>query len=342
MKNLSNLLFNVLIGLFISAIAGFNPLLGIGGANAAGLVLGKSHSMSSTNANAGLAKEIWIPDLMEKFYPDWSFLKEAKDMSQWVDNDTINLAEAGIDPNVLVNNTSYPVAFAERSDNALAISLDVFDTEGTVLRNAEAVELAYDKRASVLMGHRNALNNKIAKIAAHAYTPTADGTYTPVLASTSSKNFTLGGHTFKRLSFDDIFELKAKFYMMDINESDLVFVLNPLHEIHLWQEDKDLFKAIMQSGNVLGMKSYKYSQTAVFDKDTNQKKAFGAVAAVTDQISSFVFHKGEVMQALGTADMFERLKDPEQKGDIINFQLRAKAMPIRNKFFGAIYSDFVS
>ena len=44
------------------------------------------------------------------------------------------------------------------------------------------------------------------------------------------------------------------------------------------------------------------------------------------------------MRALGTFDMFERLKDPEQKGDIINFQMRGIALPKRNKMIASIYS----
>jgi hypothetical protein len=38
--------------------------------------------------------------------------------------------------------------------------------------------------------------------------------------------------------------------------------------------------------------------------------------------------------------MFERLDDPEQKGDIINFQMRGLALPKRDKAIGAIYSAF--
>lgn len=98
----------------------------------------------------------------------------------------------------------------------------------------------------------------------------------------------------------------------------------------------------MGDNNVLGFKIYRYSKTPVFAQADNTKKAFGAAAADTDQIASFCFINSEVMNALGTFDMFERLKDPEQKGDIINFQMRGLALPLRSKYLGAIYSDYVS
>lgn len=70
---------------------------------------------------AGLNKEIWIGQLKEKFYPDTSFLKHVRDMSELVEYDKINLAEAGLDPEVLINNTAYPIEVVERSDTPLSI-----------------------------------------------------------------------------------------------------------------------------------------------------------------------------------------------------------------------------
>ncbi len=333
------ILFNSIVGGLTANLLGFSPLAGAAIINGAGMAI---HFIPSPNiAMAGLAKEIWLPDLMENFYPDWSFLKEGRDMSAFVENDTINLAEVGVEPEVLINTTSYPVPFAERTDIPLSISLDVFDTEGTVIRNAELYELAYDKRTSVTTQHKNALQNKFAAIAAYNWSPSSNDTYTPVLPSTGG-NFVLGANTFKKLSFDDILNLRAKFNLLDVPEGQLVLVLNPIHEQHLWMEDKTLYKSIMGDNNLLGFKIYRYSKTPVFAQATDAKKAFGAAAAATDQIASFCFVGGEVMKALGTFDMFERLKDPEQKGDIINFQMRGKALPLRNKYMGAIFSDFVS
>ena len=56
-----------------------------------------------------LNKQIWVNHLSGNFYPDSSFLKHVRDFSTLVDNDVINMAEAGVDPNVYINNTTYPI-----------------------------------------------------------------------------------------------------------------------------------------------------------------------------------------------------------------------------------------
>ncbi len=330
---LSALLFNCVVGSFVASALGYNPLAGMLIVNGGGIVLHYAN-MPATNLYAGLAKEIWLPDIIEQFIPDTSFLSEARSMDQFVDNDKINLAEAGLEPNVLVNNITYPVPFAERSDNPLEIVLDYFDTEGTVLRNAELAELSYDKRTSIINQHQNALRKKFARKAIHAWAPTSNDTLTPVLQTSGAAMNGL-----KSITFADILDLATKYDMME-TEGTRVLVLHPIHFRQLIKEDILLMKDIIGNGKELfTFKIYRYARTPVFNKATGVKAAFGAAAApLTDTISSVAFLGSEVMRALGTFTMFERLNDPEQKGDIINFQMRGVALPVRNKYISAIYS----
>jgi hypothetical protein len=289
---------------------------------------------------AGLNKEIWISEILEKFYPDSSFMNEAKDYSAFVEYNTINLADAGVDPNVLVNNSAYPVPFAQRTDVPVALPLDTYDTEGTVVRNVEEIETAYDKMASVVAGHKSALLLRQSSKAAHAFAPASNGANTPVLATTGAAD-----GSFKKITLDDVLKLRAKFDGVDAPYEGRVLVLHPDHYIHLMSEDKNLFKAFTQEKpgfNLFGFKVYTFSKTPVFNKSTGAKAGFGAAAAPsTDTISSVAFCNTEVMKAMGTVEMFARLKDPEQRGDIIGFQQRFLALPLRNKGIGAIYSAAV-
>jgi len=246
----------------------------------------------------------------------------------WVENDKINLAEAGADPDVLINNTSFPINTNDRTDTPLAISLDLFDTENTRLRNAELVELAYDKRSSVVAGHKNALLHKFAQRAIHSYAPTSNATFTPVLDKTGNAKF----------SFEDIIELQLKYNEIDASD-DRVLVLSPKHQADLYKEDKGLFKAVMaKSGEPLyGFKVYTYSKMPIYVKASKTKKAFGSAFNPTDDaVASISFCASEVMKAIGTIDMFATIKDPAQRADIIGFQMRGVALPIRNKTLGAI------
>ena len=55
-------------------------------------------------------------------------------------------------------------------------------------------------------------------------------------------------------------------------------------------------------------------------------------------MASIAWIRTEVMRATGTVDVFHREKDPEARGDILGYQQRFSALPLRNKYIGAIYS----
>ena len=116
------------------------------------------------------------------------------------------MAEAGVDPKVLINNTTYPIKVVSRVDKPIRIELDTFETENTLVRRPEAIEYSYDQLESVLMGHRNTLRAKTASKAAHAYAPQENTDYTPVIGTTGD---VVSGR--KRLSIEDILNLKRTF-----------------------------------------------------------------------------------------------------------------------------------
>ena len=113
-----------------------------------------------------LNKEIWIAQIKEGFYPNRIFLNKVMDYSAEVENDKIHFASAGIDPNVLINNSTYPIAIVGRQDIDNSIVLDKFETENTIVRRPEAIEYSYDKLESVIRQHRQVLQTSTAKKAA--------------------------------------------------------------------------------------------------------------------------------------------------------------------------------
>ena len=70
-----------------------------------------------------------------------------KSYDQYVDNDVIHFTEIGGDPNVLVNNTTYPLNIQELKDADKPISLDYFDSEATPLTDDELHACSYDERS---------------------------------------------------------------------------------------------------------------------------------------------------------------------------------------------------
>lgn len=285
--------------------------------------------------SAGLNKEIWLPELMEGFYASDMFISEFRDFSAFVSNNTINLAEAGINPDVLINNTG-TIGYASREDTPIAIPLETYDTENTLIKAIETAELSYEKRASILYGHKQALKMSFMQRAAQNIAPASDGTYTPIVLASGTDN----GSGLKKLKFSDILEMEKRFDDAEIPEEGRIGVLSVQHRKDLMEEDLTRYNKMMESKMIGSFKLYTLASKRLprYNYDTGAKVAYEAVPALTDSVASLFFHKAEVMRSQGDPDMFSREKDPELRGDLIGFQMRGVSLPIRNKGIGAIYS----
>lgn len=343
----SNFIKGLLFGLtaFMLAFTQSTVALGTLGITSEGARIGVAIGSMLVGGGAGalhigVNKEIWLPLVMEGFYSTGDWLTRSVDLSAFVEYDVINLAEAGVDPGVLVNTTSFPIPMAVRTDIHKPLPLDTLDSENTIVRNVEEMETAYDKRASVVRQHQKAIFQKFIEKVAHAWCPSTNTALTPIIAASGGNN----GNTLNRLVLADILKLQLAFNKAKVPQRGRVLLLCSQHLNDLLLEDKDLFKtyANLTEGSIAriyGFDVYVDEVTPVFNKTTGVKVAFGAAAAPsTDTHSSIAWQEDEVMRCDGSVDMFVREKDPEQRGDIIGFQKRVLGLPLRDKAIGAIYS----
>lgn len=328
-------MFNMLVAVLFAGLSGFSVLPVMAASAFGGTVLSAMKTSPGT-LFAGIQKEIWTDILMEGFYPNGDFLTWSKDMSELVEFNTINLAEAGVDPNLLIDNAVYPINAATRVDVPNALVLRTLDTDSTIVRNLEKKELSYNKMESVVRGHRNTLRKGAIQLAAHFWAPTANGAFTPVLAATGAL---VNGR--RLLTFDDVLRLRAALVAIDADIASMALMLNPLHESDLLSADMKLYKEIIASGKVFGFTLFTNSQTPRWNAATGVKVPFQAAPAGTDTAASTCWSRDEVMKADGTVDVFAKYNDPDQKGDVINFQKRFIALPFRNKLQASIYSPQV-
>ncbi len=284
-----------------------------------------------------LNREVWIDQVKEGFYPDDRFLQKATDYSQFVDHNRLHIASAGIDPKVLVNNTTYPISVIGRDDEDNEIRLDKFETENTIVRRPEALEYSYDKLESVIGQHRSTLRASVATKAAHAYAPAEDTENTPVIITTGES---ITGR--KRLRFADILALKERFDDVDVPLDERYLVLHPKHVSDLLLEDLKLFKDLtsIKDGEPLkfaGFGCYAFSRMPTYRMMDGvlKKVAFGAAAAEGDRFASFAFYAKEVMKADGDIHMYATENDPKERVTIVGFDKRFVALPIRGKGIGS-------
>lgn len=286
-----------------------------------------------------LNKQIWIAQILENFYPSDNFLTPVSDYSGFVENDIIHFASAGLDPKVLINNTTYPIKIVQRADEDCSIELDLFETENTLVRRPEAIELAYNKLESVLSQHRNTLRKAVSSKAIHAFAPSEDTANTPVIQTTGQ-----AANGRKRMTFEDLLTLKERFDAAEIPLEERYIVLHPKHVTDLLLEDIKLFKDLtnIQDGEPFrfaGFGCYQFSQMPHYSLSSEKlKKISFDTEEQGEQFASVAFYAKEVMKADGEVHMYSRIDDPEERATIVGFDKRFIAMPIRGKGVGAIVS----
>ena len=281
-----------------------------------------------------IEKQLWTDIILEQPIQQDDFLSESEDLSDLVDNNTLHLADAGVEPEVFVDNDTYPVGIVSRDDTPVELSLHTLDTKNTDVRRIEEKESSYKKMESVARGHRNALLRKRRAMAAHNWAPLKDGDTTPVLITTGTAD--TGGR--KRLTFDDLERLEARFRDQEVDMGNLVLVLTSTHLADLKNEDRKLYRECMKVKKIGNFRVDSYPHLPYYDTTTGQKQAFGAAPGATSSMASIAWVKPEVMRATGDTEPFVRYNDPEARGDILGYQQRFTALPMRNKYIGAIYS----
>lgn len=286
-----------------------------------------------------LNKEVWLNQILEGFYPNDSFLQKLVNYDGFVENDKIHIASAGIDPKVLINNTTYPIAVVGRDDDDNEITLDKFETENTIVRRPDAIEYSYDKLESVIRQHRSTLRKAVTMKATHAIAPQTDTFDTPLVVTTGDF---VGNR--RRLTFADILALKERFDDADIPMDRRYLVLHPKHVSDLLLEDLKIFKDLTnitdgEPKKFAGFGCFSCSTMPTYTTDNNDdliKVAYSEEA--TSRFASVAFYADEVFKADGEMYMYATYDDPKERATIVGFDKRAIVLPIRGKGVGAIVS----
>ena len=279
---------------------------------------------------AGLQKEIWIAGIQENPIPDNSFVMASTDKSEYVENNKLHLAEAGIEPPVYENyfqgsETDLPLATITDIPNEVV--LNTYSTGRTRHRDLQEVELQYNKRASVTQRHKNSLAKNLGVRAAFAWAPPVTNDFNKVIVVGAGK------------FIDAIIDLQAFYSGLDMYDN-LHICLTAEHMAAIKKEDKVLYKEILNTSEMYGFKVHRYNQNALYTA-ANAKKPFGTVKAVDDKVCSFTWSADETFRCFGDTEMYETIRSAASQADEISFAQRALVGNIRAtnpKYLGAILS----
>lgn len=238
-KAITALLFNAVMGVMVAAVMGVPAMAGAATAVSVSLVAGPF--LPSGALCEGVLTEVWTGELIKTLRAGdvATFLDGLPDYSQYAENDVIHMIDVGGDPEVLVNNTTYPLTVQDITDTDAVFSLDKFQTKPTPVTDDELYASSYDKMSSLKERHADAIKEKKFAKAIHALAPDSDSAKTPVLKTSGE---VVGGGTTgrKRLQISDIIALKDKFDKMKIPVQGRRLVLCSDHVNDLLLTDQNL------------------------------------------------------------------------------------------------------
>ena len=340
-KFISGTLFNVVMGVVLASFLGVNSAYGA----CAGAVIPMLAGcfMPGGSLMEGVFTEVWTGELVKKLNAGMNatFLNGIPDYSANVNNEVIHLVDVGGDPDVLVNNTTYPIPVQDLTDGDIAIGLDKFQTKATRVTDDELYAISYDKFGSVVERHREAIVTVKYKKFAHALAPYSHTDKTPVIQTSGETDAAAGR---KKITPKDIIALKRAFDNMEVPEDGRVLVLCPDHVNDLLEQDQSFKEQYYNytSGklmNMYGFEVYTFVNAPYFNKN-GVKLAYNATPTATDHNGSFAFYRPRMFRAQGTTKMYysEAATNPQTQENLVNFRNYDIVLPKKMEAIGAIYS----
>lgn len=337
-------LVNCVMGSVFAAVVGVAPAVGAAGMNVVAATVGTVLPVGSLRA--GVYTEIWTGELVKYLRRglEATWLDGIPDSSSIVNNDVIHLVEVGVDPDVLINNTTYPIPLQALDDADIAIQLDKFQTKVTPVTDDELYAISYDKMSRVKESHGNAINDSKFAKAAHALCAQEASETTPVLTTTGARDAVTGR---LKLCVQDIINLKRAMDKLRVPSDNRRLVLCTDHVNDLLETDqkfKEQYNINRTDGTVgrlYGFNIYEFGNNPLYTT-AGKKKAVGATAETGEFQCSFAFYVPRVFKATGSTKMYyrEASTDPEYQRNKINFRHYFVCMPKKSDAGGVIISGY--
>lgn len=340
-KFVTGTLVNVLMSIVILAC------LGIPNAGFWGLIVGVVLPMALGKflpkgaALEGVYTEVWTGELVKQLRGGMtaSFLDGVSDYSAAVNNEVVHLVDVGGDPDVLINNTTYPIAAQELEDGDIALGLDKFQTKKTAVSDDQLFAISYDKMGSVIERHGDAITIAKFKKAAHALAPNSNTDKTPVVPTSGEDD---NGR--KKCTRKDIIALKRKLDALQVPTAGRRLVLCSDHVNDLLEDDQKFRDQYYnyttgKIANMYGFEVYEFENCPYFTKE-GTKVPFKNSPSGTDHQASFCFYTKRVFRAQGSTKMYYRdaQTNPDYQQNEVNFRHYYIVLPKKMEAIGAIYS----
>jgi len=252
----------------------------------------------------------------------------------------VHIPIADLDPVVLINNTTYPLAVVEYSDTGTIVALDKYQTEVTTVPDDAVVGASYDRVDVTTRAHiRNIASKKYMK-AIHALAPNTNSQWTPILTASGAPDAS-GRAT---LIYADLVAAKRACDDIDMPEAGRRMVLCTDH----WNDlllDRDRFGNLLIDYNggkvskiIAGFELYQYLGNPYFNAASKTKLPFGGVPSADVRKASVMFYAPRMAKKTGMTKQYYLASElnPRNQANELNFRHYFIVSPVEQKFIGAI------
>lgn len=299
---------------------------------------------------ADLIPEVWTKEFVKSFnHADTgTFLEGISDYSRFVkDGNIIHLIDFDLDPEVLVNNTQYPIPVQAMNNADIVLTLDKLQTKATPVTDDVVYDIKAELMPHVIEEHRVAISEYRLDKAIFNFAAEANTNATPVIATTGvdfdSEAVKTDG-TRLRLTRADIIKLKTAFDKMGVPIAGRRLVLCPDHVADLLVGDLAFAQQYQNHttgaiAKMYGFEIYEFVANPVYTAN-GSRKAYGVAAEQGEYQASVAFHVSRVGKATGERKQYlsRAETDPLYQRSLYNVREYFLAMPKKKEALGVIYS----
>jgi hypothetical protein len=304
-----------------------------------------------------LNKELWLQNIQEQLFKNDSFLNTVGvDHSGYVSNITVHIPQAGSNPTISKNLSSFPAAAGSRTDADLTYAVDLYYSQPIRVGVDETQWISYDKRASVLQSHLKAMRNSIGNNTLYKWAAAASAAGSQVRTTgTALSNVWAPSATGTRLAitYKDITSAAAILDSQDVDQNDERYLIMPSALYWQMANDTNISKyleygasPVVPSGKIPMISGFKIivrSSVVVYDNATAPAviKTVGDTGvpsspAATDNLACLAISSSYVSKATGAIEVYTKDKDPMYYGDIVSTSVAFGASKMRTSGEGVV------
>lgn len=238
-------------------------------------------------------------------------------------------------PDVLINNSTYPIEVQEYKDGTKSIALDKYQTKATSISDDAAMGASYNKIDAATKGHVTQITSTKYKKAAHAIAPASHTAKTPVIE--------LKADYVAQDIVDAMIKVKSALDKDQVPEAGRRFVLATDH-YNVLLTDRQRFANLFVDHNtgkvnqqIAGFEVYTYVANPFYDA-TGKKVPYGSVPGDDAKVASFAFLADNIGKKTGNTKQYfsNAAANPTTQTNLINYRHYFIAMPVQNQAIGAI------